>query len=63
MTHREAAMKIASYGSTPIGTMFNNECAALQKFHRSMLMKVFSCIWYLAQQGLPLHGYDIEGNL
>ena len=65
MTHREAAVKIAASRSTPIATILNNECAALQKFRRSMLTKVLYCIGYLARQGLPLrdHNDDIEGNL
>ena len=65
MTHREAAVKIAASRSTPIATLLNNECAALQKFCRSMLMTVLYCIRYLARQGLPLRGHndDIEGNL
>ena len=37
-------------------------------FHRSMLMKVLSCIRYLGRQGLVLRGHDesiesFEGNL
>jgi hypothetical protein len=65
MAHREAVMKLEASSSTPIVTRLNNECAALQKFHRSMLMKVLSAIRYLARQGLPLRGHnrDIEGNL
>ena len=65
MTHREATMKIAASSSTQIATRLNNECAELQKFRRIMLMKVLSCIRYLARQGLPLRGHnnDIEGNL
>ena len=65
MTHREATMKIAASSSTPIGARLNKECAALQRFHRTMLMKVLSCIRYLARQGLPLRGHnnDTEGNL
>ena len=65
MTDREATVKITASRSTPIATILNNECAALQKFRRSMLMKVLSCIHYLARQGLPLCGHndDIEGNL
>ena len=61
MTHREATMKIAASSSTQIATRLNNECAELQKFRRIMLMKVLSCIRYLARQGLPLRGHnDIE---
>ena len=62
MTHREATMKVAPSSSTQIATRLNNECVKLQKFCR---IKVLSCIQYLAQQGLPLHGHnnDIEVNL
>ena len=58
-------MKIAASSSTHIATRINEECATLQTFRRSMLMKVLSCIRYLARQGLPLRGHnnDIEGNL
>ncbi len=63
MAHREAAMKIVASSSTDIA--ISNEREKNQKFNRTMLMKVLSCIRYLARQGLPLcdHNNDIEGNL
>ena len=59
-------MKIAASSSTTnIAAILNKEHAAILNFHRSMLMKLLSCIQYLARQDLPVRGHnnDIEGNL
>ncbi len=55
-SYREAAMKIAASSSTDIAIRLSNEREKNQKFNRTMLMKVLSCICYLARQGLPLRG-------
>ncbi len=58
-------MKTAASSSTDIATRLSNKREKSQKLNRTMLMKVLSCIRYLARQGLPLRGHnnDIEGNL
>ena len=65
-THREAVEKLAlKDSSVHIGARIK---ATEMAFHRSMLMKVLSCIRYLGRQGLALRGHDesiesFEGNL
>ena len=51
-----------------IGAQLSSINATEMVFHRSMLMKVLSCIRYLGRQGLALKGHDesiesFEGNL
>ena len=68
--HKEAVIKIAATKSSS-GGISTQLCAQLehdQKHHRSMLMKLLSCIKYLARQGLPFRGHNedaesFEGNL
>ena len=68
-THREAVEKLAAKDSSVhIGAQLSSIKATEMAFHRSMLMKVLSCIRYLGRQGLVLWGHDesiesFEGNL
>ena len=64
--HKEAVLKIATTKSTSsgIGAQLQRD----QKHHQNMLMKLLSCIKYLARQGLPFRGHNedaesFEGNL
>ena len=67
--HREAVEKLAAKASSvDIGGQLSSIKATETAFHRSMLMKVLSCIRYLGRQGLALRGHDesiesFEGNL
>ena len=67
--HKEATEKMAIKSSgTNIAAQLSSQHEADSLFHRKMLMKVLSCIRYLARQGLPLRGHhedpeSFEGNL
>lgn len=68
--HKEAVLKIAATKSTSsgIGAQLSAQLERDQKYHRTMLMKLLSCIKYLARQGLPFRGHNedaesFEGNL
>lgn len=57
--HHEALMKLAAHSSaTSISTPLRSQHELDQKFHRKMLIKLLSCIRFLARQGLALRGYD-----
>ena len=67
--HKEAVLKIAATKSTSsgIGAQLSAQLRD-QKHHQNMLMKLLSCIKYLARQGLPFRGHNedaesFEGNL
>jgi len=68
-THHEAVERLsAKNSSVHIGSIVSQQKAAETAFHRTMLMKVFSCTRYLGRQGLALRGHDeraesFEGNL
>ena len=58
----------AKASSVHIGGQLSSIKATEMVFHRSMLMKVLSCIRYLGWQGLALRGHvesieSFEGNL
>ena len=68
--HKEALLKIAATksASSGIGALLSAQLERDQKFHQKMLMKLLSCIKYLARQGLPFRGHNedaesFEGNL
>jgi len=67
--HREAMEKMAArLSGTNIVAQLSAQHEAYNLFHRKMLMKLLSCIRYLARQGLPLRGHHedpktFEGNL
>ena len=68
--HKEAILKLAATKSTTrgIGAQLSAQHDADQRHHRQMLMKLLSCIKYLARQGLPFRGHyedveSFEGNL
>lgn len=68
--HKEAMLKIAATKSASggIGAQLSVQIDRDQTHHRSMLMKLLSCIKYLARQGLPFRGHhedseSFEGNL
>ena len=68
--HKEAVLKIAATKSTlsGIGAQLSAQLQCDQKHHQNMLMKLLSCIKYLARQGLPFRGHNedaesFEGNL
>ena len=62
--HKEAVLNVAAIKSTGIGAQLCEQLERDQKHHQSMLMKLISCIKYLARQGLPFRGHieDAEGN-
>ena len=56
--HNEAAVKLAAKSSTTdVAAQLNTQHKTDQAFHRDMLMKLLSCIKFLARQGLPLRGH------
>ena len=56
--HNEAAVKLAAKSSTTdVAAQLNTQHKTDQAFHREMLMKLLSCIKFLARQGLPLRGH------
>ena len=67
--HREAMEKMAAtLSGTNIVAQVSAQHEADNLFHRRMLMKLLSCIHYLAWQGLPLRGHhedpkSFKGNL
>ena len=67
--HREAMEKLAAKSSkTNVVAQLSAQHEADNFFHRKMLLKLLSCIRYLARQGLPLRGHhedpeSFEGNL
>ena len=69
--HKEAILKLAATNNSTakgIDAQLSAQLDANQRHHRQMLMKLLSCIKYLARQGLPFRGHheDIqlfEGNL
>ena len=67
--HKEAIFKLAAMeSSSGIGTLLSRQLESDQALHRTMLMKVLSCVKYLARQGLPLRGHyedaeSFQGNL
>ena len=67
--HNEAAVKLAAKSSTTdVAAQLNTQHKTDQAFHRDMLMKLLSCIKFLARQGLPLRGHvedteSFNGNL
>ena len=48
-----------------IGAQLSHQYAQEKELNRRMLIKILSCIKFLARQGLPLrgHGADADGNL
>ena len=65
--HREAVEVIIILPTTTkdIGAHFSNQYVQEKEMNRKMLIKILSCIQFLARQGLPLrgHGDDSDGNL
>ena len=67
--HKEATEKLAARSSgRDVLSQLNAQHAADALFHRKMLMKLLSCIKFLARQGLALRGNhedadSLEGNL
>ena len=67
--HREATEKMAARSSgMNVMAQLSAHYEADVMFHRKMLMKLLSCIRYLARQGLPLRGHHEDpqsfgGNL
>lgn len=65
--HREAVEVVISLPATTmnIGAHLSQQYAQEKEMNRKMLIKVLSCIKFLARQGLPLrgHGDDSDGNL
>lgn len=67
--HKEATEKVAARSSgRDVLSQLNAQHAADTMFHRKMLMKLLSCIKFLARQGLALRGShedadSLEGNL
>ena len=66
--HCETVEKLAAkVSSVHIGAQLSSIKATEIVFHRSMLMKILSCIRYLGRQSLVLRGHDkvlsFEGNL
>ena len=67
--HKEATEKMAARCSeTNIASQLSAQHEADNLFHRKMLIKLLSCIRYLARQGLALRGHhedsnSFEGNL
>ena len=67
--HREATEKMAAQSSS-VNVIFqlSSQHEADTLFHRKMLLKLLSCIRFLARQGLPLRGHhedsdSFEGSL
>ena len=55
--HKESVVRLqAKSSSVNIASILDANLNETQKFHRDMLMKLFSCIRYLARQGLPYEG-------
>ena len=53
--HKESVVRSqAKSSSVNIASILDSNLSESQKFHRDMLMKLLSCIRYLARQGLPL---------
>ena len=67
--HKEATATIAAWSSgVNVLAQLSAHHEADNKFHQKMLLKLLSCIRYLARQGLPLRGHhedteNFEGNL
>ena len=64
--HREAVEMILSLPATTmhIGTQLSRLYAIEMARNRKMLLKVLSCMKFLARQGLPFRGHDnSESNL
>ncbi len=68
--YKEAVFKLAATTSTTsgIGAQLSAQLERDQSHHRLMLLKLLSCIRYLARQGLPFRGHyedaeSFEGNL
>ena len=68
--HKEAVLKLAATksASSGIGAQLSAQLQRDQNHHRLMLLKLLSCIRYLARQGLPFRGHyedaeSFEGNL
>ena len=69
--HKEAILKLAATNNSTakgIDAQLSAQLDANQRHHRQMLMKLLSCIKYLARQGLPFRGHhediqSFEGNL
>ena len=65
--HRKAVEVIISLPATTmnIGAHLSRQYAQEKELNRKMLIKILSCIQFLARQGLPLrgHGDDNDGNL
>ena len=67
--HRESIAKLAAKNSgQSIASALNRQHDEETKFHQEMLLKLLSCIRFLARQGLPLRGHredteSFEGNL
>ena len=67
--HAEAVLKLGAQQSSPgVDSLLNKQLDSEQLFHRKMLMKLLSAIFYLTRQGLPLRGHhedknSFEGNL
>ena len=68
--HKEATLKLAATKSVTkgIGAQLSAQHDVDQRHHRQMLMKLLSCVKYLARQGLPFRGHyediqSFEGNL
>ena len=69
--HKEAILKLAATNNSTakgIDAQLSAQLDANQRHHRQMLMKLLSCIKYLARQVLPFRGHhediqSFEGNL
>ena len=56
--HNQAAMKLAANSiTTVVAAQLNTQHKTDQAFYRDMLMKLLSCIKFLARQGLLLHDH------
>ena len=56
--HKEAVMKLQMVSSgIRIDAQLSTQLESEQISHRRMLMKLLSCVRYLARQGLPLRGH------
>ena len=67
--HHEATAKLAAKNSGQcIASLLNHQHGEETKFHRHILLKLLSCVRFLARQGLSLRGHredteTFEGNL
>ena len=68
MFPENTAKLVAKNSGQCIASLLNHQHDEETKFHRQMLLKLLSCVRFLARQGLPLRGHredmeTFEGNL